>query len=188
MCFVFFPPLSTQIPSSAVEMPGSADVSGLNVQFGALDFGSEAGSGVVDMAQKEPTREQAPPSAPAPMPVPTAVPTQQPQSSLFSKPGAMRWVVICVGFCFQVVWLSPCPTLLTQLKTPLMCVDMFNVYFYFSPPRKQWTPEQLTHLTSSCIRSRLPFTIPGITQCHTLPLPRSSQCCNSTLYYSRDSS
>lgn len=30
-----------QIPSSAVEMPGSADVSGLNVQFGALDFASE---------------------------------------------------------------------------------------------------------------------------------------------------
>lgn len=71
-------------------MPGSADVSGLNVQFGALDFGSEAGSGVVDMAQKECAREQAPASAPAPMPVPTAVPTQQPQSSLFSKPGAMR--------------------------------------------------------------------------------------------------
>ena len=31
-----------QIPSSAVEMPGSVDVSsGLNVQFGALDFASE---------------------------------------------------------------------------------------------------------------------------------------------------
>uniref|UniRef100_A0A4W3I7D1 Ubiquitin associated protein 2a n=1 Tax=Callorhinchus milii TaxID=7868 RepID=A0A4W3I7D1_CALMI len=29
------------IPASAVEMPGSADVSGLNVQFGALEFGSE---------------------------------------------------------------------------------------------------------------------------------------------------
>lgn len=30
-----------QIPASAVEMPGSADVTGLNVQFGALEFGSE---------------------------------------------------------------------------------------------------------------------------------------------------
>lgn len=30
-----------QIPTSAVEMPGSADVTGLNVQFGALEFGSE---------------------------------------------------------------------------------------------------------------------------------------------------
>ncbi|XP_042560222.1 ubiquitin-associated protein 2-like isoform X4 [Clupea harengus] len=35
-------PPSSKIPSSAVEMPGSADVLGLNVQFGALDFGSES--------------------------------------------------------------------------------------------------------------------------------------------------
>ncbi|KAM6306814.1 ubiquitin-associated protein 2-like [Podargus strigoides] len=32
---------ASKIPSSAVEMPGSADVTGLNVQFGALEFGSE---------------------------------------------------------------------------------------------------------------------------------------------------
>ncbi|XP_064593311.1 ubiquitin-associated protein 2-like isoform X5 [Zonotrichia leucophrys gambelii] len=31
----------SQIPASAVEMPGSADVTGLNVQFGAMEFGSE---------------------------------------------------------------------------------------------------------------------------------------------------
>ena len=31
-----------QTPASAVEMPGSADVTGLNVQFGALEFGSES--------------------------------------------------------------------------------------------------------------------------------------------------
>ncbi|XP_040898101.1 ubiquitin-associated protein 2-like isoform X2 [Toxotes jaculatrix] len=87
-------PPPSKIPSSAVEMPGSADISGLNVQFGALDFGSEAGSGTVDMAQMELAREQVPtqapaPAAPAPMSVPTAVPTQQPQSSLFSKPGSV---------------------------------------------------------------------------------------------------
>lgn len=78
-------------------MPGSTDISGLNVQFGALDFGSEAGSGTVDVAQTESAREQAPAqvAAPAPMPVPTAIPTQQPQSSLFSKPGSMRWVCVC---------------------------------------------------------------------------------------------
>ncbi|XP_074062066.1 ubiquitin-associated protein 2 isoform X9 [Macrotis lagotis] len=34
-------PPSSKIPASAVEMPGSADVTGLNVQFGALEFGSE---------------------------------------------------------------------------------------------------------------------------------------------------
>ncbi|KAF7669880.1 hypothetical protein LDENG_00100650 [Lucifuga dentata] len=76
-------PPPSKIPSSAVEMPGSADISGLNVQFGALDFGSEA-SGTVDIGQTESTREQAPaPAVPAPIPVPT----QQPQSNLFSKPG-----------------------------------------------------------------------------------------------------
>ncbi|XP_040434700.1 ubiquitin-associated protein 2-like isoform X4 [Falco naumanni] len=31
----------SKIPASAVEMPGLADVTGLNVQFGALEFGSE---------------------------------------------------------------------------------------------------------------------------------------------------
>nr|XP_009942252.1 PREDICTED: ubiquitin-associated protein 2 [Opisthocomus hoazin] len=32
---------ASKIPASAVEMPGSSDVTGLNVQFGALEFGSE---------------------------------------------------------------------------------------------------------------------------------------------------
>ncbi|XP_054466887.1 ubiquitin-associated protein 2-like isoform X2 [Anoplopoma fimbria] len=86
-------PPSSKIPSSAVEMPGSADIPGLNVQFGALDFGSEAASGTV-MAQTEAAREQAPTqgqaqAAPVPMSVPTAVTTQQSQSSLFSKPGSV---------------------------------------------------------------------------------------------------
>lgn len=77
-------------------MPGSADISGLNVQFGALDFGSEAASGMVDMAQGESTREQAPAPAPAqaPMSVSKTITTQQPQSSLFSKPGPMRCVLV----------------------------------------------------------------------------------------------
>lgn len=34
-------PQVSKIPASAVEMPGSADISGLNVQFGALQFGSD---------------------------------------------------------------------------------------------------------------------------------------------------
>lgn len=33
--------ISSKIPSSAVEMPASADVAGLSLQFGALQFGSE---------------------------------------------------------------------------------------------------------------------------------------------------
>ncbi|XP_019722657.1 ubiquitin-associated protein 2-like isoform X1 [Hippocampus comes] len=82
-------PPPSKIPSSAVEMPGSSDVSGFNVQFGALDFGSEAAA--VDVAQKESSREQAPlaPSAVAALSIHTAaMPTQQPQS-LFSKPASV---------------------------------------------------------------------------------------------------
>uniref|UniRef100_H3DEF7 Ubiquitin associated protein 2b n=1 Tax=Tetraodon nigroviridis TaxID=99883 RepID=H3DEF7_TETNG len=83
-------PPPSKIPSSAVEMPGSADVPGLNVQFGALDFGSETGSGMADMAQTETGRDQGPAQVPASasMSVPTAVSTQQPQS-LFPKPGSI---------------------------------------------------------------------------------------------------
>ncbi|XP_077377471.1 ubiquitin-associated protein 2-like isoform X3 [Festucalex cinctus] len=82
-------PPPSKIPSSAVEMPGLSDVSGFNVQFGALDFGSEVGA--VDMAPKESTREQAPlvPPVVTAMSVPvTATTAQQPQS-LFSKPASM---------------------------------------------------------------------------------------------------
>ncbi|XP_020561528.1 ubiquitin-associated protein 2 isoform X1 [Oryzias latipes] len=82
-------PPPSKIPSSAVEMPGSADVPGLNVQFGALDFGSEAGSEATDMSQTESPREHTPAMAPAPISLSTGVPTQQPQSSIFSKPGAV---------------------------------------------------------------------------------------------------
>lgn len=71
-------------------MPGSADVPGLNVQFGALDFGSETSSGMADMAQSETGRDQGPAQVSAS--VPTVVSTQQPQSSLFHKPGSIRWV------------------------------------------------------------------------------------------------
>ncbi|KAG5841004.1 hypothetical protein ANANG_G00194950 [Anguilla anguilla] len=65
-------PPSSKIPSSAVEMPGSADVSGLNVQFGALDFGSEPA--LPDFGQPDScgTREPAP--------------AAQTPNSLYSKP------------------------------------------------------------------------------------------------------
>lgn len=88
-------------------MPGSADIPGLNVQFGALDFGSEAGGGAVDMGQKESSREHGAltqgqaPAASVPMTVPTAVPMQQQQqqSSLFSQPGSMRFVRVVLKWC-----------------------------------------------------------------------------------------
>lgn len=67
-------PLPSKIPSSAVEMPGSADVFGLNVQFGALDFGSE--STVENINQSESSFQE-------------PVATPQTQSSLYSKSTAI---------------------------------------------------------------------------------------------------
>uniref|UniRef100_A0A671MTB2 Ubiquitin-associated protein 2-like n=1 Tax=Sinocyclocheilus anshuiensis TaxID=1608454 RepID=A0A671MTB2_9TELE len=68
-------PPTSKIPASAVEMPGSADVSGLNVQFGALDFGSE--SALPDFGQSENCNSE---------PIREAVVVPQSQSSLYSKP------------------------------------------------------------------------------------------------------
>ncbi|XP_051536256.1 ubiquitin-associated protein 2a isoform X2 [Myxocyprinus asiaticus] len=68
-------PPTSKIPSSAVEMPGSADVSGLNVQFGALDFGSE--SALSDFSQSENCNSE---------PMREAAVVPQSQSSLYSNP------------------------------------------------------------------------------------------------------
>ncbi|XP_019736146.1 ubiquitin-associated protein 2a isoform X2 [Hippocampus comes] len=79
-------PPTSKIPSTAVEMPGSTDVPGLNLQFGALDFGSESALpefGVVDSALSAASRE----STPAPGPVaPASGSGTQNQTSLYSKP------------------------------------------------------------------------------------------------------
>uniref|UniRef100_A0A668UCU3 UBA domain-containing protein n=1 Tax=Oreochromis aureus TaxID=47969 RepID=A0A668UCU3_OREAU len=79
-------PPTSKIPSTAVEMPGSADVPGLNLQFGALDFGSESALpefGVVDNCVSAASREST--SAPASAP-PATGPGAQSQTSLYSKP------------------------------------------------------------------------------------------------------
>uniref|UniRef100_A0A3B3VUK9 Ubiquitin associated protein 2b n=1 Tax=Poecilia latipinna TaxID=48699 RepID=A0A3B3VUK9_9TELE len=83
VCFLFLQHafLLSQIPSSAVEMPGSADISGLNVQFGALDFSSEAGSVTAD-SQAELAREHSSTLVQTTMPAPAAVPTQDHMGTL----------------------------------------------------------------------------------------------------------
>ncbi|CAG5886029.1 unnamed protein product [Menidia menidia] len=62
--------ITTKIPAMAVEMPGSTDISGLNLQFGALQFGSEP-----VLQDYEPT--------PA-----TSTPGNQVQNSLYSSPNS----------------------------------------------------------------------------------------------------
>ncbi|KAJ8273542.1 hypothetical protein GJAV_G00102790 [Gymnothorax javanicus] len=62
--------ISSKIPAIAVEMPGSADISGLNLQFGALQFGSEPVLPEYD-------------STPA-----TSAPGNQVQNSLYTSPSS----------------------------------------------------------------------------------------------------
>ncbi|XP_029990307.1 ubiquitin-associated protein 2a [Sphaeramia orbicularis] len=79
-------PPTSKIPSTAVEMPGSADIPGLNLQFGALDFGSESALpefGVVDNCVSAASRESTPAPSTAP---PAPGPGTQSQTSLYSKP------------------------------------------------------------------------------------------------------
>ncbi|XP_078104141.1 ubiquitin-associated protein 2a isoform X2 [Sander vitreus] len=79
-------PPTSKIPSTAVEMPGSADIPGLNLQFGALDFGSESAMpefGVVDNCVSAASRESTPAPCPA---LPSKGPGTQSQTSLYSKP------------------------------------------------------------------------------------------------------
>ncbi|XP_038643008.1 ubiquitin-associated protein 2-like, partial [Scyliorhinus canicula] len=59
--------ISSKIPSSAVEMPASAEIAGLNLQFGALQFGSEP---MLTEYESTPT---------------TSVPVIQPQSNLYTS-------------------------------------------------------------------------------------------------------
>ncbi|XP_029591747.1 ubiquitin-associated protein 2-like isoform X6 [Salmo trutta] len=61
--------ITTKIPAMAVEMPGSADISGLNLQFGALQFGSEPVLQEYDSA-----------------PTTTTTPGSQVQNSLYTSP------------------------------------------------------------------------------------------------------
>lgn len=67
-------------------MPGSADIPGLNLQFGALDFGSESALtefGVADNCASAASRE----STPAPTSAQPSMGTgTQSQTSLYSKP------------------------------------------------------------------------------------------------------
>ncbi|XP_059205452.1 ubiquitin-associated protein 2-like isoform X3 [Centropristis striata] len=62
--------ITTKIPAMAVEMPGSTDISGLNLQFGALQFGSEP---VLPEYESTPA---------------TTTPANQVQNSLYTSPNS----------------------------------------------------------------------------------------------------
>ncbi|XP_053152972.1 ubiquitin-associated protein 2 isoform X1 [Hemicordylus capensis] len=74
-------PPASKIPSSAVEMPGSADVSGLNVQFGALEFGLEPSLSEFGPASSYEHTSQAPNNILYPKPVNDPLNTSLPMSN-----------------------------------------------------------------------------------------------------------
>uniref|UniRef100_A0A7N6FEQ9 Ubiquitin associated protein 2-like n=1 Tax=Anabas testudineus TaxID=64144 RepID=A0A7N6FEQ9_ANATE len=63
--------ITTKIPAMAVEMPGSSDITGLNLQFGALQFGSEP---VLPEYESTPS---------------TTTPANQVQNSLYTNPNRL---------------------------------------------------------------------------------------------------
>uniref|UniRef100_A0A3Q1F1S7 Ubiquitin-associated protein 2-like n=1 Tax=Acanthochromis polyacanthus TaxID=80966 RepID=A0A3Q1F1S7_9TELE len=163
-------PPPSKIPSSAVEMPGSADISGLNVQFGALDFGSEAGSETVEMAQTELSREHTPVQAPAAM----SVPTQQPQSSLFSKPGAVSEHMSSLPTLPSAVSdpSFPSPSLGLPSATPSPSLGL---------PSAAAPPSSVTPTTASRVESSGPRSMPphlGFSQSKDVPSPASGPLTN----------
>ncbi|XP_013769502.1 ubiquitin-associated protein 2-like [Pundamilia nyererei] len=154
-------PPPSKIPSSAVEMPGSADVSGLNVQFGALDFGSEASSGTSDMVPTELAREHTPVQAPPAMPVPTAIPTQPPQNSLFSKPGAVSEHMSSLSSVTDPNFPSPSLGLPSATPTPSLGL-----------PSAAAPPSSSAPTTVSRVESSIPRSLPphlGFPQSKDIP-------------------
>uniref|UniRef100_A0A803SQF4 Ubiquitin associated protein 2 n=1 Tax=Anolis carolinensis TaxID=28377 RepID=A0A803SQF4_ANOCA len=79
------PPVS-KIPSSAVEMPGSTDVSGLNVQFGALEFGLEASLSEFGSASSYENNSQAPNNILYTKPMTDPLNTSLPMSNTVQEP------------------------------------------------------------------------------------------------------
>ncbi|XP_006789774.1 ubiquitin-associated protein 2-like isoform X3 [Neolamprologus brichardi] len=154
-------PPPSKIPSSAVEMPGSADVSGLNVQFGALDFGSEASSETSDMVPTELAREHTPVQAPPAMPVPTAIPTQPPQNSLFSKPGAVSEHMSSLSSVTDPNFPSPSLGLPSATPTPSLGLPSAAV-----PPSSS-APTTVSRVESSVPRSLPPHL--GFSQSKDIP-------------------
>uniref|UniRef100_A0AAQ5YYJ8 UBA domain-containing protein n=1 Tax=Amphiprion ocellaris TaxID=80972 RepID=A0AAQ5YYJ8_AMPOC len=80
--------ITTKIPAMAVEMPGSTDITGLNLQFGALQFGSEP---VLPEYESTPT---------------TTTPGSQVQNSLYTSPSRLvhpkTQLCKCVPSCDQM--------------------------------------------------------------------------------------
>uniref|UniRef100_A0A8C4FEF4 Ubiquitin associated protein 2-like n=1 Tax=Dicentrarchus labrax TaxID=13489 RepID=A0A8C4FEF4_DICLA len=132
--------ITTKIPAMAVEMPGSADISGLNLQFGALQFGSEP---VLPEYDSAPT---------------TATPANQVQNSLYTS--ASRFVHTKTQL-FKGVPTSSTPALSNSSQMDLYDQRASQTRRYppsvSSSPQKDMQPK---------VRPKLPYFSPKLIQ-HT---------------------
>lgn len=150
-------PPTSKIPSTAVEMPGSADVPGLNLQFGALDFGSESALpefGVVDNCVSAASRGSTPAPAPAP---PASGPGTQSQTSLYSKPLSES-----LGSALSVALPPPLSSSepvyhSSSVALPSLTPSSLGTASSTNPPSSSLT----TSATSSSIPSSSPFSTVG---------------------------
>uniref|UniRef100_A0A3Q1JGC3 UBA domain-containing protein n=1 Tax=Anabas testudineus TaxID=64144 RepID=A0A3Q1JGC3_ANATE len=97
--------ITTKIPAMAVEMPGSSDITGLNLQFGALQFGSEP---VLPEYESTPS---------------TTTPANQVQNSLYTNPNRLVHLEIQFYKAVSVCLLIKCERLRFRthiLNTPLI--------------------------------------------------------------------
>uniref|UniRef100_A0A4W6CSF8 Ubiquitin associated protein 2a n=1 Tax=Lates calcarifer TaxID=8187 RepID=A0A4W6CSF8_LATCA len=151
-------PPTSKIPSTAVEMPGSADVPGLNLQFGALDFGSESALpefGVVDNCVSAASRE----STPAPAPAPPSLNTTDYQTkflSLITHLGKLSLLLSCSD---SLVYHSSSVALSSLTASSLGTGSSTN------PPSSSST----TATSSSSVPSSSPFSTVGGSYDGTMP-------------------
>ncbi|XP_069737412.1 ubiquitin-associated protein 2-like isoform X2 [Phaenicophaeus curvirostris] len=119
---------ASKIPASAVEMPGSADVTELNVQFGALEFGSEpalpefgstsssenTSQGTNNSLYSKSVKYMSPPTQPLPSPLPVC--PAHPKALAQEQLPPMTRLLCIVGQCTKAPWLCLNQCLL-QLRT-----------------------------------------------------------------------
>ncbi|KAJ3603345.1 hypothetical protein NHX12_031087 [Muraenolepis orangiensis] len=190
-------PPTSKIPSTAVEMPGSTDIPGLNLQFGALDFGSEAAvpdfGGVDNRAVGAPRDSTpAPPTAITATAAPLPPPGPQNQSSLYSTPlseslGSPLSLPLPISSS-EPVYHSP-PVTLPSLPPPSLEQRSFRAGHEWSPQHEDLCcvrhvnsgPSGPSHLPSvlpnhSAVMASLAQDMPSVSQLSSLNSHASSPC------------
>uniref|UniRef100_A0A8D3EE08 Ubiquitin associated protein 2-like n=1 Tax=Scophthalmus maximus TaxID=52904 RepID=A0A8D3EE08_SCOMX len=136
--------ITTKIPAMAVEMPGSADISGLNLQFGALQFGSEP-----VLSEYESTAT-------------TTTPANQVQNSLYTSPSR------CVQQDIRQIESTPALSNSSQVDLYDQRAPQTRRYppSVSSSPQKEMQPKVRPNLT--CVHYQTSFPMTHFYSCTTI--------------------